>query len=101
MEEKIKKEVKSEKLSYEQLEDVARQLSEQLRQARERIGQMGGVLARLPYLFEVTKAKEGVFSTDFVITCAKEIEDIMTIPENNSDEGVSEDNGGDVNEKAQ
>lgn len=69
------------KLSYEQLEQVAQQLSSQLQQAQKQINQMGNVLTRLPYLFEIVKIGDKSFNAEFVTSCAAEIEEIMKYPE--------------------
>lgn len=71
-----------EKMSYEQLENVARQLHEQLQRAGQEIQRlnMGNVFQRLNYLFKVTKYSDK-FSKEFVDKCVDEIESLLTIPE--------------------
>lgn len=80
------------KMSYEQLEQVAHQLSEQARQLYDQLqkSNMNNMFKRLDYLFKVLE-NEKVFKQylkqDFVDKCVNEIEDIMVIPdEPNSDE---------------
>jgi len=78
------------KLSYEELENVAHQLSEQARSLYTRVQQLetNAAFQRLTFLFKVIDRNAiAAFSTDFVEKCAKEIEEIMTLPE----EEVSED----------
>lgn len=80
------------KMSYEQLEQVAHQLSEQARQLYDQLqkSNMNNMFKRLDYLFKVLE-NEKVFKQylkqDFVDKCVNEIEDIMIIPdEPNSEE---------------
>lgn len=74
--------VKTEKLSYEQLENVAHQLSEQNKQlyARLQEANMVNIFKRMEYLFKVIENGHA-FSNEFVNKCVSEIEDLMTIPE--------------------
>lgn len=74
--------VKTEKLSYEQLENVAHQLSEQNKQlyARLQEANMVNIFKRMEYLFKVIENGHA-FSSEFVNKCVSEIEDLMTIPE--------------------
>lgn len=71
-----------EKLSYEQLENVCHQLSEQSRSLYQRLQEanMTNMFKRLDYLFAVVENREG-FPKDFVDKCVKEIVDTMTVPE--------------------
>lgn len=82
------------KLSYEELEQVASQLSEQSRQLYEKLKKQSleNMFMRLNYLFKVVENKD-VFSKEFKENCIKEIEDVMTIPESTegSDKDVDED----------
>lgn len=94
MEEKEVKAPNSEKLSYEQLENVAHQLSEQNRQLYAKLQEMqvSNMFKRLDYLFKVVE-NTGVFSIDFHTRCVEEIESLMTIPEEkpeNDTEGTTE-----------
>ena len=71
-----------EKMSYEQLENVAHQLSEQNRQLFAKLQElnMANMFKRLDYLFKV--AENGhMFEQDFLEKCIAEIESIMTVPE--------------------
>ena len=87
MEEKEVKAPNPEKLSYEQLENVAHQLSEQNRQLYAKLQEMqvSNMFKRLDYLFKVVE-NTGVFSIDFHTRCVEEIESLMTIPEEPQEE---------------
>lgn len=76
------KKSKQEKLTYEQLENVAHQLSEQNNQLYSQLQtiNMSNVFKRLDYLFKVLE-NEHMFSQNFVTKCAKEVEETITIPE--------------------
>ena len=76
-----------EKMSYEQLENVAHQLSEQSRQLYIKLQQanMNNMFKRLDYLFKVI-ANADQFSKVFIAKCVKEVEEIMTIPEQDNQE---------------
>ena len=71
-----------EKMSYDQLESVAHQLSEQNRQMFAKIQElnMANVFKRLDYLFKVIENGH-MFKQDFLEKCIAEIEEIMTVPE--------------------
>lgn len=71
-----------EKLSYEQLEEVARQMEGQLRQVYAKLqdANMSNLFKRLDFLFKVLET-EHMFPLDFVQKCADEIKSILTIPE--------------------
>lgn len=91
-----KPEVKeNEKMSYEQLENVAHQLSEQARQlyAKLQEANLENMFKRLDYLFRVVENAHS-FSVDFVNKCTSEIESLMTLPdpedEPKEDSGQSE-----------
>lgn len=75
-------EKKSERMSYSQLENVAKQLSEQNRQLYQKLQEanISNTLARLNYLFKVVEFQEN-FSKEFSLKCKNEIEDILTIKE--------------------
>ena len=83
---KVKDEM-PEKLSYEQLENVAHQLSEQTRQLYNQLqnANMNNVFRRLDYLFRVVE-NGAVFHTEFLNKCISEIEDIMDISEEQNTE---------------
>lgn len=71
-----------EKMSYEQLENVAHQLSEQNRQLFAKLQElnMTNMFKRLDYLFKV--AENGhMFEQGFLEKCIAEIESLMTVPE--------------------
>lgn len=63
------------KMSYEELERVANELYVRLQQS-----DMTNMFKRLDYLFKVIKLKES-FTPTFVERCVKEVEMMMTIPE--------------------
>lgn len=74
------------KMSYEQLEQVAHQLSEQARQLYGQLqkSNLSNMFKRLDYLFKVVENGH-MFKQDFLDKCIKEIEDIMT-PEDSEEE---------------
>lgn len=71
-----------EKMSYEQLENVAHQLSEQNRQLFAKVQElnMTNVFKRLDYLFKVVENGH-MFKQDFLEKCITEIENLMTVSE--------------------
>ena len=71
-----------EKMSYEQLENVAHQLSEQTKQLYMKLqaANMSNMFKRLDYLFKVVENGH-MFKQDFLEKCIAEIEEIMTVPE--------------------
>ena len=73
---------KPEKLSYEQLENIAHQLSEQAKQLYMKLqaANMGNMFKRLDYLFKVVENGH-MFKQDFLEKCIAEIEELMTVPE--------------------
>lgn len=73
---------RSEKMSYEQLENVAHQLSEQNRQLFAKLQElnMASIFKRLDYLFKVI-ANGHMFKQDFLEKCIAEVENLMTVPE--------------------
>ena len=83
---------KPEKMSYEQLENIAHQLSEQARKLYSQLQQSNvtNMFKRLDYLFKVVENGH-MFKQDFLEKCIAEIEEIMTVPEEpeNSEEGTS------------
>ena len=76
------KDERPEKLSYEQLENVAHQLSEQTKQLYMKLqaANMNNMFKRLDYLFKVVENGH-MFKQDFLEKCVAEIEEIMTVPE--------------------
>lgn len=75
------------KMSYEELENVAAQLSQQNQQLYNRLQQadMANMLSRLNFLFKVVE-NSTAFPAEFVEKCMLEIIDIMTIPETDTKE---------------
>ena len=71
-----------EKMSYEQLESVAHQLSEQNRQLFAKLQELNiaNMFKRLDYLFKVIENGH-MFKQDFLEKCIAEIENLMTVPE--------------------
>ena len=71
-----------EKISYEQLEGVAHQLSEQNRQLFAKLQElnMTNMFKRLDYLFKVIENGH-MFGQDFLEKCIAEVESLMTVPE--------------------
>lgn len=71
-----------EKMSYEQLENIAHQLSEQTEQLYMKLqaANMSNTFKRLDYLFKVVENGH-MFKQDFLEKCIAEIEEIMTVPE--------------------
>ena len=83
------------KMSYEQLENVAHQLSEQVRQlyAKLQESNLENMFKRLDYLFKVIENAHA-FNEEFVSKCTSEIESLMTLSDNEDepkeDSGQSE-----------
>ena len=69
-----------EKVSYEQMVNIANQLQSQNRELMIRLNNLADIYHRLDYLFKVV-ASPTLFSKEFIDKCVKEIEEIMTIPE--------------------
>ena len=71
------------RFTYEQLEQIAGNLSNQVQQLSARL-QEANMFKRLDYCFKVLEVaptlSAAMFSPDFVERCAKEIEDLMTPP---------------------
>ena len=84
-ENKGNKEVK--KLSYEQLEQIANQYSEQARQLYLKLQEanMTNMFKRMDYLFKVIENNK-VFSSNFVEKCINELEELMKLPEETKEE---------------
>ena len=76
---------RSEKMSYEQLENVAHQLSEQAKQLYMKLqdANMNNIFKRLDYLFKVVENGH-MFKQDFLDKCITEIEELMPVPEEES-----------------
>jgi hypothetical protein len=77
-----KKEVTKEKLTYEELNNVCHQLSEQSRTLYQQLQEanLTNAFRRLDYLFAVLDKHE-FFEDSFVEKCAAEIVNMITIPE--------------------
>lgn len=72
----------SKKLSYEELTNVAVQMQQRAMMAEQKLKSIDMTGMRLHYLFEVIKyTDKDVFTQEFVEKCAKEIEDILTVKE--------------------
>ena len=71
-----------EKMSYEQLENIAHQLSEQAKQLYMKLqaANMSNIFKRLDYLFKVVENGH-MFQQDFLEKCIAEIESLMVVPE--------------------
>ena len=92
----VKEEVKEEqpkKLTYEQLEQVAVQVSNQNKELVQKLQEANlfNAFKRLDYLFNVLQYKDA-FNAEFVAKCAAEIEASLTIQktEEKPEEGVKE-----------
>lgn len=77
------------KMSYEQLEIIAHQLSEQNKQLYNKLQEVSisNAFKRLEFLFKVVENSNS-FNKEFVDKCVTEIEDLITIsdPDNTSEE---------------
>ena len=80
-----------EKMSYEQLENVAHQLSEQNRQLFAKLQElnMANMFKRLDYLFKVLENGH-MFKQDFLEKCIAEIESLITIPKQEEESEVED-----------
>lgn len=80
--EETKVEEQPKKLSYEQLEQVAQQLSAQSEQLYYKLQEanMNNTFKRLDYLFKVLE-NDISFEPEFVSKCSEEIVQLLTIPE--------------------
>lgn len=79
------------KMSYEELERVAAQCSQQAQQLYVRLQEanIANTIKRLEMLFKVVE-NSPAFSEEFVANCVKEIEDTMTLPEVNTEDSSVE-----------
>ena len=84
------------KMSYEELENVAHQLSEQVRQlyAKLQEANMINIFKRLDYLFKVVE-HSSKFDIEFLEKCISEIQEILTIPENKEETNEKEEEDND------
>ena len=90
-----KSEVSKDKLTYEQLENVCHQLSEQSRTLYQKLQEasMENFFKRLDYLFKVVDNAIAFTSRgyqDFISKCVEEIVTSMQIPEPEEEETKSE-----------
>lgn len=90
-----KSEVSKDKLTYEQLENVCHQLSEQSRALYQKLQEasMENFFKRLDYLFKVVDNAIAFTSRgyqDFISKCVEEIVSSMQIPEPEEEETKSE-----------
>jgi hypothetical protein len=77
-----------EKMSYEQIVDIANQLQSQNRELMMRMQGLVDVYHRLDYLFKVIE-NASQFEAQFAQSCAAEIQDIITIPKEESEKSES------------
>ena len=82
------KENKKKELSYDELKNVAGQLSQQNQQLNMMLQQanMTNMFKRMDYLFKVLELQH-CFDSEFVITCSDEIKELMTPPVEDEAEG--------------
>ena len=75
------------KLSYEELENSAQQLSNQNRELYMKVQELNAenMFKRLDYLFKVVE-NEIAFPPTFMNNCVKEIQDMMTLPKEEKEE---------------
>ena len=83
------KSLKKEKMSYEELENIAHQLSEQSRVLMQKLQEanMGNAFKRLDYLFKIIEF-EHMFDGNFIDKCIKEVQDMISIPEEEPNEEI-------------
>ena len=87
--EKTAKMTKKEKMSYEELENIAHQLSEQSRVLMQKLQEanMSNMFKRLDYLFKIIEF-EHMFDDNFIDKCIKEVQDMISIPEEEPNEEI-------------
>lgn len=85
---------KPNKISYEQLEQIAHQLSEQVRNLYSRLQEahMNNTFKSLDYLFKVLETSH-VFSEEFVAKCVSEIESLIIFPTDEVDQEDESESG--------
>ena len=98
MEEKKTVDKKANKPTYEELEAAMYNLTEKLNKAYKDnqylVNQLNGInntFTRLNYLFKVLENSQH-FNSDFIIECAEEIENTITVPETSDTESTESDN---------
>ena len=79
----VEKDNKEQKLTYDQLNEACAQLYQQNQALTAQIKQMDltNMFKRLDYLFLVLQHREAFKDTQFVENCAKEVQDALTIKE--------------------
>lgn len=84
-------EAKNEKMSYEQLENIAHQLSEQNRNMYVKLQELQGnmMLKRLDFLFRVLE-NEKMFPDEYIDSVVDEIRESLTIPDKEDNESETE-----------
>lgn len=75
----MEKKVSKKELSYDELKEVAGQLSQQNQQLNMMLQQanMTNIFKRMDYLFKVLEFKD-CFASDFIVSCADEIVEFLT-----------------------
>lgn len=78
---------KPKKMSYEQLENIAHQLSEQSKRLYEKLQEayLENTFRRIEFLFKVVENAH-IFNKDFSEKCIMEIESLMTLKEETPEE---------------
>ena len=81
------KDKETKKMSYEELENVASQLSQQVQHLYAKLQQADttNIISRLQFLFKVVENRNAFTNKDFVDKCVKEIEDIITLQDSEED----------------
>lgn len=94
----------NQKLTYEQLNQACMELSQQnqqmqtyIKKLHQQMGEMNALLGtkRMDYLFKVIELHtkyEKWFDSDFVLKCAEEVQESLTIPEETEQEDNKEQN---------
>jgi len=84
-------EAKNEKMSYEQLENIAHQLSEQNRNMYAKLQELQSnmMLKRLDFLFRVLE-NEKMFPDEYIDSVVDEIRESLTIPDKEDNESETE-----------
>lgn len=84
-------EAKNEKMSYEQLENIAHQLSEQNRNMYAKLQELQSnmMLKRLDFLFRVLE-NERMFPDEYIDSVVDEIRESLTIPDKEDNESETE-----------
>lgn len=84
-------EAKNEKMTYEQLENIAHQLSEQNRNMYAKLQELQSnmMLKRLDFLFRVLE-NEKMFPDEYIDSVVDEIRESLTIPDKEDNESETE-----------